>query len=278
MTATHPAPGGAQTASLGMYDAPWVSAANDRIWTAVALRLRDAGVPDVPAVLDRDRSHDAIWHDPNLLLAQTCGFPLVTSLAGVVRPIAAPVYAWPGCDGPRHVSVIVVREEAPARSLADVAGTRAAMNGRDSNTGMNLFRHALAPLAGGKPMFASVQETGGHVASLTAVQQGEADVAAVDAVTFAIAARHRPDLVDGLRILAETAPSPSLPFVTRGDADPVLRVQLFHALRGAVADPAVADARAAIGLVDVVPVTVDDYAIVARYAAEAAALGYPELA
>ncbi len=265
-------------ANLGMYDAPWVADANDAIWNAIAERLRAAGVGDVPPRLDRTRPLVEIWHDHDLLLAQTCGYPLVTMLRGVVTPIAAPIYGWRGCRGATHCSLVVVAEASPAARLSDLIGQRAAINGRGSNTGMNLLRRAIADIAGGGPIFTTVVETGSHLASIEAVRQGAADVAAIDAVTFALAAMHRPDLVAGVRVLAETPPSPTLPFVTRHDTAPALREALFVALREAIADPAVAPATAALGLVAVQPVSFEEYAVVARYADEAAALGYPDLA
>ncbi|UOM35257.1 phosphate/phosphite/phosphonate ABC transporter substrate-binding protein [Acuticoccus sp. I52.16.1] len=266
------------TASLGMYDAPFVAPANDALWAAVAARLRAAGLADVPAALDRTRPLAAIWQAPDLLFAQTCGYPLVTTLRDVVRPVAAPIYRWPGCQGATHRSVVVVATGSPADGLAALIGARAAINGRDSNTGMNLFRRALADVAAGAPMFGEVIETGSHLASLAAVRDGEADAAAIDAVTFALATHHRPELTAGLRVVATTPVSPSLPFVTRRDAAPALVAALVEALAGAIADPVNAAATTALGLVAVQPVTFADYAVVRRYAEEAAALGYPALA
>ena len=50
---------------------------------------------------------------------------------------------------------------------------------------MNLFRAAIAPLAGGRPFFSEVIVTGSHAASLEAVADGNAPgLAAIDCVTF----------------------------------------------------------------------------------------------
>lgn len=261
-----------------MYDAPWVAQANDALWQGLAAYLRAHGVEDVPAELDRSRPNAEIWRDPTLLFAQTCGYPLMTFLAGTVVPIGAPVYDLPGCEGTRHVSMIIVAENAPWTELADFRGSRAAMNGRDSNTGMNLLRRAVADLAGGKPFFSAVVETGGHVNSLAAVRAGEADVAAVDAVSYGLAAIHRPELVEGVRILCESPPSPTLPFITRASASDDERAILAEALAAVMADPALAPAREMLRLTAIAPVRTEDYAVLVRYEADAAALGYPELA
>lgn len=266
-----------RVASLGMYDMPFVAEANDVLWTAIAGHLVAAEVTGVPERLDRSRPLDAIWRDENLLLAQTCGYPLVTTLACVVTPVAIPIYRWPGCDGPLHRSVLVVAAAASYAALSELRGRRVAINGWDSNTGMNLLRHRVAPLADGRPFFAAVIETGAHLASAAAVASGAADVAAIDAVTYALAQRHAPHLTAGLRVIGETAPSPSLPFVTRAGAAPRDVALLCDALSTAIASPAFAAGRAALGLVGIVPADPHDYNIVSRYEQEAIAAGYPTL-
>ena len=79
-------------ASLGMYDHPSVHDANDLLWSEIAQNLRDLGMDHVPATLDRARPLAEIWRDPNLLLAQCCGYPLLKSLAGHLRIVGVPVY------------------------------------------------------------------------------------------------------------------------------------------------------------------------------------------
>jgi ABC-type phosphate/phosphonate transport system substrate-binding protein len=264
-------------ASLGMYDAPFLTAANDTLWRAVATRLRAAGVEGVPDPLDRERPLRAIWHDPALLLGATCGYPLVTELGDAVTVVAAPVFDLPGCAGATHRSFIIVPTAAHVASLADLRGARVAINGRDSNTGMNLLRAAVAPLASGAPFFSEVIETGAHLASMAAVARGTADVAAVDCVTFGLAARHRPALVRAVKSIGATPPSPSLPFITRAGAAPDEVALLRRALAEAVASPEAAEAVAALRLRGIAPAEAADYAVLLRYARDAAAASYPEL-
>ena len=253
-------------ASLGMYDEPEFAAANDALWEAVAARL---DLPRVPARLTRSRPLPALWTDPDLLLAQTCGWPLVTTLAGRVRVVATPRYALPGCEGAMHRAWIVVRAGDSAAGPADLRGRAFAVNGWDSNSGMNLPRALFAPLAGGGRFFGAVRVTGAHRASLAAVQAGVADAAAVDCVTFGLLARHAPGAVAGLRVVAETPPSPALPFITRADA-PAAEVA---ALRAALDHP-----HPALGLLGVADLPADAYAALRDLADGAAASGYPALA
>lgn len=262
---------------LGMYDLPAQAAANDRIWAAIAGFLRARGLAGIPSDLTRDVAPDALWRDPALLFGQACGYPLVRHSLPL-RVLALPIYAAPGAEGASHRSYIVARRHDGAGSLADFRGRRAAVNDRSSNTGMNLFRAAIAPLAEGKPFFADVVVTGSHRDSARAVVSGDADVAAIDSVTFAGLARFEPDLIRPLRIVAETPSSPTLPFVT-ARATPVEAVAALRlALEMVVADPALASARDALHLAGVAAPSADALAPIAAIERRAAAIGYAELA
>ncbi|MQT13537.1 phosphate/phosphite/phosphonate ABC transporter substrate-binding protein [Segnochrobactrum spirostomi] len=271
----------AGVASLGMYDLPWLQAANDRLWVAIRDRLRGAGLSGVPDRLDRARPLDAIWHDPSLLLGQTCGYPLRTRLDGVVRLVATPIYASPFSEGAFHRSAIVVARGAPWRSLEDLRGRVAAVNGFDSNTGMNLFRLAVAPLVqagGGPPFFGRVVETGAHLESLKAVAQGTADVAAIDGVTYGLVQRHRPDLLDNIAVLTTTRMSPGLPFITAASASDSHVAALQAALDAVAADPTLADVRHELCLTGFERIDAAEYDRVLTYERMAERAGYPVLA
>ncbi len=263
-----------RTASLGMYDFSWLAAEHDALWADLRSHLRAAGIADLPETLDRHRPLRAIWRDPALLLAQTCGYPLLTEFAGALRVVAAPVYDFPGCEGVLHRSFVVVRDTETVKSLAALRGRRCAVNGRDSNSGMNLLRALVAPLAGGRAFFSSVLETGAHLESLRAVCEGAADVAAIDCVTHGLAARHRPDLLEGTRILAQTAATPSLPFVTAlGTPDAELA-----ALRSVLAEIAGGPSASPLGWSGIEILDLAAYAPVTALEHEAQAAGYFVLA
>lgn len=265
-------------ATLGMYDFPAVRAANDRLWAYVHGHLVAAGWREVPERLDRARAIDDVLADPGLVFGHTCGYPLRTRFAGRLRVVATPDYRGPYASGGRHCSVVVVRRDDPAADLAALRGRVAAVNGFDSNTGMNLLRAAVAPLAGGRAFFGGVLETGAHVASLAAVADGKADVAAIDGVTFDLVARHMPDNIADVRVLARTADSPNLPFVTRADAPDALVAALRAALEDAVRAPELAAAREALGLAGILVLSDKAYDRVLELERAAAAAGYPRLA
>jgi hypothetical protein len=114
--------------ALQMYDLPELKWATDALGAQLLINLRRAGFPDVPYGLDREGDYKGQWTHPELLLAQTCGYPLVTLLQGKVRYLATPCYEAPYCSGPRYCSLIVVRADDPAENLPDLRGRRAAYN------------------------------------------------------------------------------------------------------------------------------------------------------
>lgn len=156
---------------------------------------------------------DSHWRDPRLFLSQTCGYPLVTKLAGEVTLLATPHYDAPGCSGPNYSSALVVNAAKGPSTLAECAGRVAAVNTVDSNSGMNMFRHSAAPLATEGTFFRKVIITGSHVASLRAVAELTADIAAIDAVSFALVKEHLPELASRVRVIGFTEQTPSLPLI-----------------------------------------------------------------
>jgi ABC-type phosphate/phosphonate transport system substrate-binding protein len=264
-------------ASLGMYDPRWLHPANDRLWRAIAHRLRATGLADVPEALCRDRAPGAIWTAPDLLLAQTCGYPLATQLGHAVTVVATPVYRAPGCDGAWHRSALVVRRADPARDLPALAGRRAAINARDSNTGMNLLRAAVAPHARDGRFFASVVETGAHARSIWAVIAGKADLAAIDAVTLALLRDRYPRLDRRIRVLGWTMATPGLPLITSARHSSKTVAALRAALAQSIADPELAPARAALRLVDWLVLPRSAYDAVLALETQAHAAGYRQV-
>jgi ABC-type phosphate/phosphonate transport system substrate-binding protein len=260
-----------------MYDFPWTAEANDALWAAMAARLDEAGV-EAPKALTRGGGLDAQWRNPHLVFGQTCGYPFITRLNDAVALVAAPRYAFPGCEDASHRSFIIRRASDPRRALAEFRGAVAGLNARDSNTGMNLFRAALAPFADRAPFFGAITVTGSHEASLAAVAEGRADLAAIDCVSYALLERGRPALVERVAVTAESPRSPSLPFIAAAGLPAETIAAVREALHAALADPSLAEARATLGLVGALNVTPADYERVAELERGAAAAGYARLA
>ncbi len=265
-------------ASFYMHELPMTLGAHDALWQAVARRLRAQGIADVPSALTRSEDLIGTWLASDLVLGTTCGYPYVTQLRDRVALIGAPIYRWAGCNGQLHRSFIVVREDSAIRSLSDCRGTRFAMNAEDSNSGMNLARAIFAPLAGNGAFFREIVRTGAHLDSLAQVRGGGADVAAIDCVVHGIAAHHNPRLVEGTRILAETPPTPCLPFIISKRLAASHGPAVKAALAAAIADPELTVVRDGLGLIGLADVVDEDYEVILDYERTAEARGYPVLA
>ncbi|MDX2313029.1 MAG: PhnD/SsuA/transferrin family substrate-binding protein, partial [Gammaproteobacteria bacterium] len=116
-------------------------------------------------------------------------------------------------------------------------------NGCNSQSGYNTLRAAIAPLAGGDAFFSQVVKSGGHQRSIEMVASGNADMCAVDCVTYGMLARHRPAALSGTRVLATTQSAPGLPYVTRAGVDEDYLRRLRDGLSEAFADPQLTDVR-----------------------------------
>jgi len=267
-----------RVASLPMYDLPELRAATDALWAGVGRALAARGVAEIPSALCRDRALPSVWLDPDLLLSQTCGYPLVRALAGRVQIVATPRYRVPLCQGSWYRSVVVVPRDSTAGSLADLAGSVCAVNEPDSHSGMNGLRALVAPLAGGRRFFRRVVWTGAHRASLELVAHGQADLAAIDCVSLALFERALPELVERVRPIDATAPCPGLPIITRGEASAGELASMRAALADVERDPDLAAPRDALLLDSFEVLSAEVYQRVDELEAEAARLGYPELA
>jgi len=268
----------AAIASLPMYNLPEMRAANARFWEALRGLLLEAGLRDAPETLIVERGPVPPCLESELLFSQTCGYPLETVFKGQAIRLGAPVYNAPGCDGPTHCAFFVVRAESPAKSVADLRGCVFLLNSPVSNSGMNLPRRTLAEIAGGRPFFSKIIETGGHPASLDRLLRGEGDAASIDCVTYAFWRRHRPQAAAQTRIIGETVPSPAIPFVT-SVATPAATVDILRAaLHTLASEPRYAAVRAGLMLAGVEDVPDAAYRGLLDYEREAAELGYPKLA
>ena len=265
-------------ASLPMYDLPGLEAETDAWWRVLARAFRAEGLRDVPDSLARGEDPAVHWLAEDLLLSQTCGYPLTHELKGKVTLVATPSYGCPGCAGGLYHSEILVRGDADYTSLAELRGARAVANAEGSQSGYSALRAAVAPLARDGALFASVRLSGSHLNSMIQVADGKADVCAVDCVTYHLLAQVQPRAVADLRRLAASPSAPALPYITRQNTTPADLDRLRAGLRRAVADPLGRDLRARLLIDDFLVKPLSAYDRIDEIEAEAAALGYSELA
>ncbi|VVQ03916.1 hypothetical protein PS918_04449 [Pseudomonas fluorescens] len=257
-------------AELLMYVAPEpIRQANER-WLARILERLGATRRDARGVSLMD-----LWLSPHLLLTQTCGYPLMTALRGQVRVLGRPRYELPDSSAGNHCSLLLARTDDSRRTLAGFHGSRGVINGEDSNSGMNLLRHRLAPLHREGAFFARVGISGSHRESLRWLREDLADLAAIDSVTYGYLARYAAEEVAGLRIVERSALSPTLPYITAASVSHGQAEEIRQVMNETLGElPEVAEV---LCLREVLSASESDYQIVLDYQQESQALGYGRL-
>lgn len=260
-----PPPAPAALVTLPMYDLVEVRSATRSVAATIAAAVSALGRPAVAADTDLATHAELETHWGALVgdggdgpgavaVTQTCGLPLVETLAGRAEVLGT--FVWRGVSRPDgwYRSVVVVRADAGD----DLRGRTPAVNHPQSLSGWASLGWALAWRDLGPGDTAPAVVTGGHAASLAAVAEGRADVASIDAATFALIARARPTLAAAVRVVDHGPWVPATPLVT-GPGSPGLD-ELRAALATALAAPALAAVRDVLGIEAFVPLTTADYA------------------
>lgn len=254
-------------AELLMYTAPEPIRQANEIWlTQILERL---GITRRTA---EGLSLTDLWLPPDLLLTQTCGYPLMTALRGKVRVLGRPRYELLHASGGNHCSLLLSRADDLRRSLPDFLGSRGVINGEDSNSGMNLLRHRLALLHRDGQFFAEVGISGSHRESLRWLREGLADLAAIDSVTFAYLARDAAEEVSGLRVVERSALSPTLPYITAASVSEEKAEAIREVMNQTLVE--LPQVREVLGLHEVLPASEGDYQVVLEYQQHAQVLGF----
>ncbi len=196
-------------ASLPMYDWPELATSTDALWQQIRdqLHLRDI---DAPPALSRSSNDEEFWSSPDLLLSQTCGYPLSTRLKGKVQYVATPEYSVAGCEDALYSSAIIAAKDSEL-TLNNWSGKQFAFNSTMSLSGYRCIR---AMVGDPDKFFGSMIESGGHRQSARIVANGKAGIAAIDAVCWHHLLNFEPQTAGKLTILGWTAMRPALPFIT----------------------------------------------------------------
>ena len=220
---------------------------------------------------------EALWSRPDLGCVFMCGYPLALQLANVV-PLAAPIprAAW-AAGRSVYRSDLIVREDAPYRTLEDTFGGRAGWTVEHSHSGFNAFRyHLLRHRTVSRPALyrEMIPNLVTARAILDAVREGRIDVGPLDAYWHMLVAKHSPALTAGIRVLVATDVATLPAFVTAASTPSAtietLRSAFAHASRqswfGEYADALLIDGFAPVGAAD--------YARTLEWDREAKAAGY----
>jgi ABC-type phosphate/phosphonate transport system substrate-binding protein len=236
-----------------MYPFAQLREAWETLYRTVAVSVAER-FPDTPTELSWQLGAHESWLHPRLALGQTCGWPLVTTLKARVRVIGTFAHVVDGVSSHMSRSIIIARH---ARALDDLVDVTAAVNSADSLTGYISLLAACGLSSGRWP--GAVEWTGAHLASIDAVRREHADVASIDALTWAYQHRVAPHTLEGLIEVGRGPLVPGLPLIVSGDADDAIVAAWRSSFEHALLDPQLVDTRDTLLIGGFVPLELADY-------------------
>ena len=247
-------------------------------WRELLGRIaQDAGVELNYLPYPAPQPLEELWRREDLGAVFMCGFPIALGLAPVV-PLAAPIPRAPWARGRAvYRTDLIVREDAPYRTLEDTFGGRAGWTVAHSHSGFNAFRHHL--LAFRTPARPALygEMTANLVTArrvLDGVREGRLDVGPLDAYWHLLIARHAPELTRGIRTLASTETAPMPAFVAAAGAPVELVRRLRAAFAGAAAQAWFAPLAEPLLLEGFAEASMETFAPLLEWDARARAAGY----
>lgn len=196
-------------ASLMMYQRPELAGAHDRFWELIRDELVARGM-DAPHSLAQEADEFFVWKHPNLVLSQTCGMPYRLWLHDQVNLVGTPDYGLDGCSPGYYRSAIIVRKDDPRQTIDEFKEGIFAYNQTFSQSG---FAAPYGYMQNHGFWFEKQIQSHAHLASAKAVAGGQADIAALDAVSWRLIQRFE-QIANDLRVLDWTEPTPGLPLIT----------------------------------------------------------------
>lgn len=200
-------------ASLPMYDLKPIQKSYDLLWTHFIKQFPSGMGINLSERLKRSPVPSQLWSNPDMFLSQACGYNLTVTHPNDLKYICTPCYIAPGCKNYYYSSVFIIHKQSPIQEFSDLKNGRAVVNTSDSHSGMNVLRAKAAPFSENGAFFSSIHITGSHYQSMIEIAKKEAEVAAIDCVTFELIKRWQPELIQQLQVLQFSELYPALPFV-----------------------------------------------------------------
>ena len=219
-----------RSVSLPMYDFPEVHTSTMEIVDALVTALSTIGLSAHTEVPNASVHSDLMrhWLGAGMLLSQSCGLPFVEELHTSVNVVGAPTWTDVSDEHGRYRTVIVVPESLGITSIDQAVGLRAVVNNTQSLSGWCSLGIALANATNDSAVATPYVQSGGHAASLQMLQDGDADIASIDSATYRLLSRHRPALVENVRVIGYGPAVPATPIIVSKsstvDADELYRV------------------------------------------------------
>lgn len=174
----------------------------------------------------------------------------------------------------RFTSVVLVRKDSPARTLADIRGRAFSFANRSSTSGHHMLRHRLAH-EGVLPerYFSSVSYAPTHDAAMDLLHSGEVDAVGVNASIYYDRLIGGEPRATALRVVWQSAPYVDYVWATRRGLSTDLRARLLDAFldldRGVAPDRIALQRESAGGFVPAFPSDFDEMRAVLAASARA---------
>ncbi len=158
-----------------------------------------------------------------------CGLPYVLRTAPRLSPSPLVAIVAPVLQGERYqnkpiyFSDVIVRDDSPFSSFADLRGCSWAFNEPESQSGYGITRYWLAKQGETHGYFSEVIEAGFHQTAIRMVYEGRVQASAIDSLVLAVELRQYPELGRVLRVIDTLGPSTIQPFAAAARVTPGLR-------------------------------------------------------
>ena len=172
----------------------------------------------------------------NVTLAMVCTNPYVEGK----DDFGMEALAVPEVNGEAvYYSYLIVPQDSPAGSLADLRGRTFAFTDPLSNSGRLVIVYQLTLMGEtSESYFSRYIFTYSHEHAIKAVADGLVDGAAVDSLIYDYFAATQPERVAGTKVIARYGPFGSNPVVVHPNLDPELKTRIQELLLNADQDPA----------------------------------------
>ena len=198
-----------------MYDFPEVRDSTNLLLAGLVDALASCGevakaeTPDSP-------THEELmkmWRSDETVLSQSCGLPFVEELHDFVDVVGTFLWTDVSDDRGRYRTVIVVPKSLGVTSIDQAHGLRPVVSNTQSLSGWCSLGVALAHAANNSASATPYVQSGGHATSLQMLEDGDADIASIDSATYRLLSRHRPALVNNVRVIGYGPSVPATPII-----------------------------------------------------------------
>ena len=235
-------------------------------WQFVRSYLEEQGIETGSNLYDAKSNTISLAREGRLMLGQMCGLNFSRYRKELPGYIGSFILAEEGVPEGYYHSVIIASKKLEKISIDDlpINELRAAISEKDSYSG----RFALYQALGGSPnlcAFGEVSYTGAHRGTLAAISCGQADIGAIDCLTWHMLQSACPEQVTKVKVIGTSRPVPAPPLVSGLAEHSEKLVLLKKAIKAAFKEDKLSAGMKNIGILGCKPLTRAHYDIFGAY-------------